>query len=293
MGRKKHGSQERAGSDAKQENDSVEREAARATILGVRIDVLALVVTVVGVYITWLQLQQGRKTAPTPSPTATQTQSIGSDWTPTYTFTPSATSSPAALPAYTPTLPLPTFIPITPTPSLQLPFEDNFDHGWDPNWKPQAGVWRIVNNQMTADPSTEYNIVLVGDDNWDNYIVDVDVYKYDVNAGSPVGVIVRARQGSYLIYRMNCCETEWVLISNGSENVIARLNKGIMMDPLESSAHHFRVEVNGQTYTGSIDHSLYLTVTDPTLSGGKVGLAFQHQHDNTFRFDNFKVFSPE
>jgi hypothetical protein len=289
MARKKHGSQERAGSNVKKGDDPLERKAARATILGVLISVLALAVTVVGVYITWLQLQQGRTTAPTPSSTATQTQSIGGDWTPTYTFTPSATSSPATLPTYTPTTPL----PITPIPSLKLPFEDNFDNGLDPNWKPQAGVWRWVSGQMTADPSTNHNITLVGNDNWDNYTVDVDVYKYDVNAGSYVGVIVRAHQGSYLFYRMNCCKTEWVLVTNGSENIIASLNKGIMMDPLESSAHHFRVEVNGQTYTGSIDGSLYLTVTDSTLSNGMVGLAFQHQHDNTFRFDNFKVFSPK
>ncbi len=181
---------------------------------------------------------------------------------------------------------------ITATPSIVLPFTDNFDNGISPVWKTTTGTWRTINGQLTADPSDDYSIIFVGDENWTDYTIDVDVHKYNVNSGYPVGIIVRAKNGNYLMYKMNCCSTDWVLFNGTSETIIAHIDDGITMGYNESSEHHFHVEVVGDTYTGSIDGKLFLKVSDPTLSSGVVGLAFQYSHLDVFRFDDFQIVLP-
>lgn len=202
-----------------------------------------------------------------------------------------------ALPTYTPFPTIPqtaTQISSSPTPTIQLPFSDNFDNGINPFWKTVTGTWRMVNGQLTADPSNNYVTILVGDNQWTDYVIDVDVHKTDTNAGFPVGIIVRANNGNYLIYQWSCCDTDWILVNGTSRTIIAHLDQGIITSSGagNTSKNHLHVEVHGQTFTGSVDEKLYLTVSDPTISSGMVGLTFNYPFQNTFRFENFIVMTP-
>jgi Sigma-70, region 4 len=210
---------------------------------------------------------------------------------------PPATSTPQAsvTPVPPTNTPVPSDTPLptaTATASVPLPFSDNFDQGLTALWKPQTGTWRMVNGRLTADPSDLMSLIMVGDENWTNYTVNVDVYNYDWNY--PVRVIVRAAGGNYLAFQTNCCNTDWFLVSGPDEKSIAHFDKGglkfsgftgFMKDQI-------RVEVSGQTYSGYVDGKLYLQVQDATLTSGAVGLAFQYAFNDTTQFDNFMVSAP-
>lgn len=208
------------------------------------------------------------------------------------TSTPYPTNAPqptyTSYPTYTP-IPLPT---IQPTASILLPFEDNFDSGLSDNWKTLTGTWRMVNGKLTADPSDQPSIILVGDDNWSNYVVDVDVFNYDWNYS--VGIIVRASQGKYMVFQTNCCEANWIFANGASESIIAHSDeRGLTFSGFSGFAkNHIHLEVNGQMYTAYIDGKLYLQVQDSSLSNGKVGLKFQYPFENTTQFDNVKIVTP-
>ena len=142
---------------------------------------------------------------------------------------PTATSLPTQTlyPTYTP-YPTYTFVPsptIPPTPSILLPFSDNFDNGINSNWKSIKGTWRTVNGRLIADAGNDFSTITVGDKNWQNYIFEVDVFSESA-AGFPVGVIVRSMNGKSLMFRTDCCTTEWILINGTSEQTIARSEEG-------------------------------------------------------------------
>jgi len=226
--------------------------------------------------------QQMTKTAlaiPVVPPTSTPTITLATSPTiiPTDTIVPTDTEIP------------PTDTPVpSPTPEIKLPFTDNFDSGMNSNWVPVLGTWRTVNGQLTADPGG-YSEISVGDGNWTNYAVDVDVFNYDHNY--EVSVIVRDSGSGSMILRTNCCDTNWILV-NGIENKqIAHLDKGgLTYSGFNGFAKdHFHIEVSGNNYTAYIDGKLFLEVQDSTLTNGRVGLGFSYPSDNTDRFDNFKV----
>lgn len=150
----------------------------------------------------------------------------------------------------------------------------------------------MINGQLAADPSDDLSIILVGDTNWSDYVIEVDVYSYSA-AGFPIGIIVRANRGSYLIFQTHCCDSNWILVTGTSERIIAHLDEGGLSFASSGYAkNRIRVEVIGQTFTAYVDGKLYLQVYDPTLPSGRVGIACQYPHDNTCKFDNFRVAAP-
>ena len=133
---------------------------------------------------------------------------------------------------------------------------------------------------------------MTGDERWTDYIVEVDVYNHTF--AYPVRIIIRVNRGNYLVFQTNCCKTEWILITGGSEKVIATLDEGgLSFSPRRVYAKNsFRIEAIGQTFNAYIDGVSFLQVTDPSLSSGKVGLGFQYPYNETPRFENFRVSAP-
>ena len=214
-----------------------------------------------------------------PSPTETPTITLTSTFTPTATLAPTQTNTPT--------------LTSTSTPTLMLPFLDNFDNGIDSHiWKTLSGVWRTIDGRLVADPSRNPSKIIVGDKDWKNYVVEVDVYAMSA-AGYPVGIIVRSSNGKSLMFRTDCCDTDWILINGVSEQIIAHVDQGGLEFKLrEYVKSHIRVEVIDQTFTGYIDGKQYLQVTDPTTQVGMVGLMSQTPYQNRLVFDDFVVQAP-
>ena len=182
-------------------------------------------------------------------------------------------------------------VSLTPTISFLLPFSDNFDNGINLNWREIAGTWRTVNGRLIADAGNRSEII-VGDENWKNYIIEVDVYSASA-AGFPVGVIVRSKEGKYLMFKTDCCDTDWILIDGPTEKSIAHVDEGGLDFKLsELAKNHIRVEVIDQVFTGYIDGKQFLRVTDSTIPTGMVGLMSKTPHENRLLFDNFIVTLP-
>ena len=206
--------------------------------------------------------------------------------TPTGENTPTPTNT--LLPTTT-TIPSPT---ISPTASISLPFNDNFDNGINSNWKVIAGTWRTVDGKLIADAGRNPSEIIVGDENWRNYIIEFDVYSKSA-AGFPIGVIVRSMDGNHLLFKTDCCNTEWILIAGTSEQTIAHLDDGGLVFALqEFTISHVRVEVIDQTFTGYINGRQFLRVTDTTNATGAVGIMSDTPHENRLLFDNFVVALP-
>ena len=181
-----------------------------------------------------------------------------------------------------PQTPTPT---LSPTPAIQLPFEDNFDNGPRPEWQPIVGTWRMFDGAYYSDDVEDgrWNITLVGDENWTDYTVDVDAIRY--HSGYPVRVIVRENDGSFMAFDTDCCVTKVTLVYKGEETVIARNDVGGIDGGLEWILYHIKVEVRGSIYKIYSNGKLLVEVQDVTLNRGRVGLALKYP----IRYENFKV----
>ena len=191
--------------------------------------------------------------------------------------------------ASAPALPTATLRP--PQVQLALPFEDKFDGGMRPEWQTMFGTWRMVNNMMKADPNDDVmSWILVGDEGWTDYAVDVDVREDRLGCGDKVRIIVRAYRGSYMALDVNDCNTDWILVSEGGERPVAHSDQGgIIGRVYEWHTTHLRVEAKGDTYTAYANGNLLLRVQDGTLGYGRAGIGVQTGYKEIPLFDSFRV----
>ena len=141
----------------------------------------------------------------------------------------------------------------------------------------------MIDGTLTADRQNKWNITLVGDERWTEYTLEVDVLTDNWNY--PVRIIVRSQGSSYMVLETNCCNTYWILVTEGKEHVIAESEDGGLTGSIFWNTNHFRIEVNDNIYTAYSDNVLLLRVQDSTLSNGKVGISLNYPA----RFDNFSV----
>lgn len=212
---------------------------------------------------------------PTPTPYPTQT--------PYPTYTPYPTPTPQPTP--------PTATP-SPSPVLELPFEDTFDSGPRPEWRPISGNWRMVNGQYTSTGSRyEWVYSVVGDPNWKDYVIETDYFIPTGGVGfhhSKVAVLVRAGGANVfgLSFRIdsdvNMCY--WDIWQEGEWSAMASQEC-----PGESG--HLRIEVRGSTFIASTRDWLgELIVTDNSITTGYVGVGmYCYRNADCATFDNFQV----
>ena len=224
---------------------------------------------------------------PTPTPKVIIATAPAAE--PVVTYTPYATYTPYPTQPPPPSYPTPTVSPSRVPVLLSLPFEDNFDTGPRPEWEPIVGTWRMVDGKYTADPSDEWSLTLVGDVGWTDYRIDVDVeYFKDYE---PMGIVVRAQNGSHIAFETDAFDSEWILVTEGTSRVIAHGDKGGLrrMFGEDKFVSHLTIEVDGSIYTAYSAGSILLQVQDTSFSSGRVGLAFYYPFDDTTRFDDFQV----
>ena len=119
----------------------------------------------------------------------------------------------------------------------------------------------------------------IGDDAWTNYTVEFDA---DYNGQPYRGVAFRQNGGSDYLWWFGGEGSEIAKrINGGWERVGQASGMGIA-----AGTHHFKLEVNGNTFNAYVDGNLYTSVTDDTLTSG--GIAFNVAYDNAW-YDNVVV----
>lgn len=202
------------------------------------------------------------------------------------------TAGPASAP------PVPSAFAATPPPApsaaaLQIPFKDKFDDGMSPYWRPLKGNWKVVDGKLTADPSDDWSMILIGQDDWADYVVDVDVFAY--SRDYPIGIVVRANAGNYLIYQATCCNTEMVLVQGKARSVLSEISQIGLQYVFSTgpTANRFHIEVYKQRYVAySTSAILIQSIQNAALQSGQVGIAFRAPIEDTPRFDNFTITAP-
>lgn len=219
---------------------------------------------------------------------ATQVSMASSLSAPTDTPYPTNTLQPTYTPYPTYTLePFPT---IPPTASVNLPFADNFDNGASPFWKTTTskGVWRTINGKYTVTGETNFDWAysLIGDPNWQDYVVEVDYsLENDIYAGA--AVIIRAGGPNNLTLAFaitNPGLASWRTWQDG------RWQKLVTSENYPNTQGRIIIEVKGSTFTASASGIGQLTITDASASSGLVGLGVTCRYeDRCPQFDNFSV----
>lgn len=248
---------------------------------------------------------------PLPTPTAqvfvvTATPAAGQAGAPTVTSTsPSPTITPdftrialisgtqtaAAAPTSTGTpTPTPT---ITSTPSPEPLFEDTFDDGVDPQWERVSGEWTRVEGELTTlTQPGNWSTILVGDNNWKNYVITAD---YNMTLSwTRLRIIVRAQDSDNYMTFNGCknlsseCTTAWYIRNDGEERLLAkRSDDGRTID----TRGNFRVIVENNSYTIYVNGKNISSFDYQAFSSGRVGLAIYCWKQQCAYIDNFKVSS--
>ena len=198
--------------------------------------------------------------------------------TPVYTQT--------LLPTYTPFPTIPptaTLIPPSQTPAIVmiLPCEDSFELRAKPEWQPQLGTWRVVDGHFTGVNDRDWQTALVGDVNWNDYVIEATAYSKDFVY--PVRIIVRATDEGFLAFEYNSSQAKWIILREGKEQTIAEAKS--RQD--YNRSYLIKVTVKGDIFTGYLNGLQILQVQDTTFSHGRVGISYSSPY--LVWFDDFRV----
>ena len=222
----------------------------------------------------------------TPTPTLTSTPTLPPTLTPTATSTPTITPTP--LPTYPPRL--------TPPPV----FVDDFSN-------PSSGWDRVNLDNTITDYQDGYYRIWVKDPNMDIWanpslyfadtIVEVDTYWISGTYDTDFGIICRYQDTSNFYFA--------VISSDGYAAVIHMLDGSYTIlgaDALQpypaivqgDALNHIRFDCVGDTLTLYVNGQRLITVSDPSLKNGDLGLIAGTYDEGGVEifFDNFIVFQP-
>jgi hypothetical protein len=195
---------------------------------------------------------------PGPSPTATLVP-------PTATPSPSPTASPTA----------------TSTPSLPLPFFDDFDAGPKPDWVVLSSTWGMAGGEYTLTDisgSPVIGISVVGDAGWRDYAVEADIrglyypHSYPERGdpwSSKAAILVRVQDDGRAVGLMiDERFLDWEILVGDSWSVVP----GTRVDSYGEEGTHIKIEVRGNVFAAYVDGKMITSFSDARFPSGKVGL---------------------
>ena len=187
---------------------------------------------------------------------------------------------------------VPTATPPPPTPTITVLFEDNFDNGFRPEWQVIRGNWRTIDKRLSVDPS-DGGEILVGDEQWTDYAVEMDI-KADENVEwAVVQIILRDSDGKRAYFNLECryfyrSGVDFGVADGGDPRRIIGRDVGCG-DKLTSGTLPVRVVVRKDLYSFYMDGKLIIEIQDQGSARGKVGVLIWG--DGQRFIDNFKVTS--
>jgi len=221
---------------------------------------------------------------PTYTPYPTYTQEAGVQPV-TGPVTPTPYPTYTAYPTYTPPL-IPTE-PLTPEPVMELPFVDNFDNGASEEWETIRGSWRMMNGTYKPDwMQSEWAVILVGDENWTDYVVEAVCPPHHNTPSSFIGIIVREYKGKHIRIESSRETTTAYLVDAGGGHEIASAD-GSLTEHKEFGTG--KVVVKGSIFEVYRNGQLIMTFEDKTCRQGRVGLAARRISASEPGFASFVV----
>jgi hypothetical protein len=214
--------------------------------------------------------------------------------TPYPTFTPLSTYTPR--PTYTPqaTYTVPPIPISTSTPSVTLPFADNFDSGARLEWKQFGGKWIMTNGEITLGNvnGLKKSVILVGDKNWSDYTVSIKINHHGVQENYSY-VIVRAQDERNFIalkfvhYRVLEHSAIWYIVQDGNWTKVP--NTYYADWPLDRQIE-VKVVVKGDIIMSYVDGNQTSLFSGLPYTNGIVGFGAETVvSDQTVTFDDFLV----
>jgi len=205
---------------------------------------------------------------------------------------------PQLQPADTPIPPQPVDTPTpipSPTPDQSILFEDNFEYGIKPDWKPVYGEWKMVDDRFEPTKLIDQGkgegnstSVLVGNPNWNNYKVEFDAGNLNVGMYrlSSISINIRVQNPeTYMMFYTDGQNATCGKKINGSDQEISKKKVGLGFE----GPHHLSVSAKNSTYEFWINSTKICIVNDTTFSSGQVGLTAYNMTISKPWIDNFKV----
>ena len=138
---------------------------------------------------------------------------------------------------------------------------------------------------------------MVGDLNWQDYAVQVDV---KVDCFGTMAVLIRSKDPSEGIQlQVSNTSMTWVIYQEGRAKTIATANQGLYLycpmvrvysgvPPPPSKTYRLKVEARGNIFSAYLDGTLVSRMQDRTFLSWRVGLGTTSGSDS-IRFDTFTV----
>jgi len=187
-----------------------------------------------------------------------------------------------------------------PTPSLSLPFSDDFDAGPKPDWDVLPGKWGMARGKYTLtdiSSSPVTGVSVVGDAEWHDYTVEADVSGLAHGSWEGSGddgmaaILVRIQDDGRAVGLMVDKDfLDWEILDGDSWTVVSNTRVG----GYGESGAHIKVEAKGNVYAAHVDGKMITSFSDDRFPSGKVGLwlgpsGYTFQWLAVPKIDNFKV----
>lgn len=190
-----------------------------------------------------------------------------------------------------------TGLPLSASPSEETTlFYDGFDDGGDSHWRNfPADQWQIVDDagdfafKFTTNDSHLSGTAFIGDRNWTNYSVSVDITQAEPQAWSDSRILARFQDNNnhYGARVKNQATSDQRQLSiykrvAGQDTTLGTA----MVNWTENSRHTLTFSLDNNTLNLNLDGEPIIQTSDSTFSRGSIGLRVVRQ---TVLFDNLKV----
>jgi hypothetical protein len=184
---------------------------------------------------------------------------------------------------------------------------DDFSDARDDGWTPVQGDWKVENGRYvqsnidTVDALSmkTYHRSFMGDINWSDYTVEVDLRIDKPGLAAPIaGIFVRVTDknadGNYYFFRIDtrptCAPAAVESPNNNFKGEGGGKNEGATANE-DGVEYHLKVVAAGNKFSFYIDNTLILERTDDVdpFMKGAVGLG---TYNSGTSFDNFQVTGP-
>jgi hypothetical protein len=152
----------------------------------------------------------------------------------------------------------------------------------------------MVSGRLTTVTENRWVIALVGDPDWHNYAVEVDV-DYPIWSDSDFRILARVQDannmmGLHLEKSTSHSGSIDIRAKTGGEWKVIAKQRFQLGERLMGENPHLRFEVGDSIYTVYVDGEQWLSVSDSTFTSGRAGLELiRRKADKYAAFDRFVV----
>ncbi|WP_176445006.1 glycoside hydrolase family 2 TIM barrel-domain containing protein [Paenibacillus herberti] len=169
---------------------------------------------------------------------------------------------------------------IIPTEPLQVLWKDDFEDRDTQGWTADSGTWSVVTEatygyKQSSEAASE-GVTTVGDIAWTNYEVQADVKLLSRTSTAATGIVGRYQDNNnYYYLRLNAGENRLQLLKkvNGTFTMISNLPQTVSLQ----TVYNLKLLMMGSTIKGYLNGVEKISVTDTSLTVGKIGIRTYNQ----------------